>query len=171
MPIGLFNTGVGLKEGDPDPHWQVVARSDDPKFKPRPAVVTSVGPDYWANDPSQSQWISLGNGPPMLLPGVTCTFRTTVEIHGNAPNHQLPELAGRFRVYNHVKSIRLNGKELRMSKPHAVAGDSRPLQRLAVAEKDEGWVEGVNYVELEVSNESPSHTAGNSPILLRVQWR
>ena len=41
VPIKLFNTGVGLKEGDPDPHWQLVARSDDPHFKPRPAVVTA----------------------------------------------------------------------------------------------------------------------------------
>ena len=38
VPIVLFNTGVGLKEGEPDPHWQVVARSDDPKFKPQPAL-------------------------------------------------------------------------------------------------------------------------------------
>ena len=41
----LFNTGVGLKEGDPDPHWQLVARSDDPHFKPWPAVVTAAIPD------------------------------------------------------------------------------------------------------------------------------
>ncbi len=37
VPITLFNTGVGLKPGDPDPHWQIVSRSDDPTFKPRPA--------------------------------------------------------------------------------------------------------------------------------------
>ena len=40
--IKMFNTGMNLKEGDRDPHWQLVARSDDPKFKPRPAVVTET---------------------------------------------------------------------------------------------------------------------------------
>ena len=170
-PLKLFNTGVGLKEGDPDPHWEVVARSDDPNFKPRPAVVTAVGPEFAANDPGQSQWISLGNGPPILLPGVACTFRTTLEIRRGTPDRDLPDLAGRFRAYNHVKAFRLNGKDLRMSEPHAVAGDSRPLKRLAVAEKGEGWVEGLNHVELEVSNESPLRAAGSGPILLRVQWR
>ena len=25
VPIKLFNTGLGLKEGEPDPHWQIVA--------------------------------------------------------------------------------------------------------------------------------------------------
>ena len=79
-PLKLFNTGVGLKEGDLDPHWQVVARSDDPNFKPQPAVVTAVGPGHLANDPGEAQWISLSNGPPQLPNGVTCTFRTTFEI-------------------------------------------------------------------------------------------
>ncbi len=42
MKMKLFNTGIELKEGDADPHWQIVAVSNDPKFKPQAAVVTLV---------------------------------------------------------------------------------------------------------------------------------
>ena len=42
VAIQAFNTGAGLDEGQPDPHWQLVARSDDPSFKPQPALVTAV---------------------------------------------------------------------------------------------------------------------------------
>ena len=63
LPIVLFNTGVGLKKGDPDPHWEVVARSDDPKFEPRPAVAWGVHDEiYLEDDPARSQWLSLAAG-------------------------------------------------------------------------------------------------------------
>ncbi len=66
VPIKLFNTGVGLDEGQPDPHWQLVARSDDPHFKPRAAFVAAVSnapAGMWlANEPSHSQWIAISSG-------------------------------------------------------------------------------------------------------------
>ncbi len=63
LPIALFNTGVGLKKGDRDPHWQVVARSDDAKFKPRPAVVRGFEADiFLKDDPARSRWLSLAVG-------------------------------------------------------------------------------------------------------------
>ncbi len=91
MPINAFNTGVGLKEGDPDPHWQLVARSDDPHFKPRPAVVTRTvtadGRALWSrNEPTQSQWISTADGLPELPDHVIYTFRTTFELPGLMPD-------------------------------------------------------------------------------------
>ena len=63
VPIKLFNTGLGLKEGGPDPHWQLMAVSNEPKFQPRPAVVSSLPYRIWlANDPGRSQWISTADG-------------------------------------------------------------------------------------------------------------
>ena len=61
--IKMFNTGMNLKDGDRDPHWQCVARSDDAKFKPRPAVVTD-GRDRRrvTNQSDRSQWISAVGG-------------------------------------------------------------------------------------------------------------
>ena len=95
MPINAFNTGVGLKEGDPDPHWQLVARSDDPHFKPRPAVVTRTvtadGRALWLrNEPTQSQWISTADGLPELPDHVIYTFRTTFELPGLMPDRRAP---------------------------------------------------------------------------------
>lgn len=90
MAMSVFNTGRGLKEGQPDLHWQLVARSDDPKLKPRPAVVTRVDPKQtWnghsANDPARSQWLSTAGDMPDLPSGVTFTFRTTFELTGLLP--------------------------------------------------------------------------------------
>ena len=165
---------MGLKEGDPDPHWQVVARSDDPHFKPRPAVVTAVGPDRLANDPAGSQWISIGNGPPELPPGVTITFRTTFELRGAAMPTSRSFRACRAEGDKHVKAVRVNGhragrlgdENVRMPKqaynPRRQAGG--PLV-------GKEWVEGTNYVDIDVTNEDPSHPAGGGPILLRVTWR
>jgi hypothetical protein len=160
-PFKLFNTGVGVNEGDPDPHWQVVARSDDPSFTPRPAVVTAVGPNYLANDPAEAQWISLSNGPPELPNGVTCTFRTTFEIRGAKPTDPMPDLGGRFGFGNDTRMIaaRVNGKD-------AYA----PKDASGLPSAGKRWVEGINYVELDVANKDPSHGAGTSVILLRVVW-
>ncbi len=86
VPIKVFNTGVGLKEGDPDPHWQLVARSDDPHLKPRPAVVTLIDPRHFqSNDPTRLQWISTAGDLPKVPDGVTYTFRTTFELVDAVP--------------------------------------------------------------------------------------
>jgi hypothetical protein len=166
-PFKLFNTGVGAKEGDPDPHWQVVARSDDPNFKPRPAVVTAVGPNYLANDPAEAQWISLSDGPPELPNGVTCIFRTTFEVRGAKLTDPMPDLAGRFGfgANTRVKAIRVNGKNVYAPKD---AGGLRA--QISVPPAGKRWVEGVNYVELDVTNDDPLRRAGTSPIFLRVVW-
>ena len=50
-PIVLFSTGVGLTEGDADPHWQLISRSDDPTFKPRPARVRVRATPLWKTIP------------------------------------------------------------------------------------------------------------------------
>ena len=165
-PIMRFNTGAGLKEGDPDPHWQIVAMSNDPNFKPRPAVVTAVGPGYQPNDPARWQWISLGNGLPDLPNGVTCTFRTTIEVKGTPRPDQYRSLLQLSILLNKkLKAVRINGEEM---SPHQPSNNSRPQADVAVAGTK--WRKGVNYLEFDVTNEDPSRADGTSPILLRVSW-
>ena len=112
VPIVLFNTGVGLKEGEPDRHWQVVARSDDPKFKPQPAVLR--GPSYNAleNDPDHSQWLSLVGGEADLPEEVVYVFRTTFDLTGTLPSTAV--VRGKFMADDRVVAIRLNGRSLRV---------------------------------------------------------
>ena len=166
-PNTLFNTGVGLKEGDRDPHWQVVARSDDPNFKPRAAVVTAVGPPYLANDPAQSQWISLGNGASEVPRGVTLTFRATIDVDERVtlPSNSIFEF--QFMSEGRVKAIRVNGRNAPVPKNPLYPDAPAPRPNVFQAAR---WVHGVNHVEFDVANEAPSHTVGSSPILLRVQW-
>ena len=83
-PIKLYSTGVGLKPGDHDPHWQLVAVSNLPNFKPRPAVVRVDNSLYLTNDPARSQWISAAAGMVWFPNQVTYTFRTTFELAGGS---------------------------------------------------------------------------------------
>ena len=104
VPIVLFNTGVGLKEGDADPHWQLVARSDDPKFKPQPGRVRVAGDNALENDPARSQWLSLGRRRCRLAGGrclrvshdvrsdgdVAVDGRLARQVHGRRPRRGDP---------------------------------------------------------------------------------
>ncbi len=157
--------------GRTDPHWQLVARSDDPHFRPQPAVVTSLIPanraraSVWApNDPAVSQWISTANHAPELPNGVTYTFRTTVELPGLMSGRAA--LHGWYVVDNVVKAIRLNGKSLPVQE-----WDFNPQLYHSFA-ADTGFVEGTNTLEFDVYNGSsiPGDDVGTSgPMLLRVE--
>ena len=168
MPIKLFNTGVGLKEGDPDPHWQVVARSDDPNFKPRPAVVTAVGRRLPGEQSGPVAMDLAGQRRARFPNGVTCTFRTTFEIKAALPPGQGTDLAGQLNAFSYVKAMRVNGKVMPLPKDPRDPGKSHPPAGASSAGKK--WVVGVNYVEFDVTNEAPSHPRDTSPILLRVAW-
>jgi hypothetical protein len=162
VPIKLFNTGLGLKEGDADPHWQVVARSDDPQFKPQQAVVTASHYFWMSNSPGFSQWISLENGPPELPDAVTYTFRTTFELP-SPPEGAV--IRCRFIVDNHVRAIRLNGREL--SVPEHPYENYREFTEMKI---DEGFVAGENVLEFEVSNGREKPELGElSGLGLRVE--
>ena len=119
IPIKLFNTGIHVAEGQPDPHWQVAVGGYDKKgtsSTPRPAIVSSVTGDiassWLPNEPEKSQWIStVGNA--ARVPGdVIYTFSTTFELTGVRP--ETARLSGWFYVDNHVRAIRLNGREMRV---------------------------------------------------------
>jgi hypothetical protein len=150
VPIKVFNTGVGVNEGDEDPHWQIVARTDDPHFEPRPAVVTAVGPTCMPNDCSRSQWISTANHLPLVPDNVTYTFRTTFELADLLAGSAV--LRGQFVVDDRVAAIRLNGQSVPM--PEGDSGPHSEYRRFAAAK---GFVEGVNTLEIDVYNGDPAY--------------
>jgi hypothetical protein len=170
MPIKLFNTGIGLKEGEPDPHWQVVARSDDPAFQPRPALVTPVvWPKHLANIPHRSQWISLA-GLSRIPNGVTYVFRTTFELPAAATKSAM--ISGRFIADNCVTGIRLNGRPIDVPKQDQSRNNISPFFEFHAFTIKQGFVAGVNVLEIDVWNGMEYSFAGDgtkSPMSLRVE--
>jgi len=163
VPIKIFSTGIGLKEGDADPHWQIVARSDQPDFQPCQAVVTKVSsPFFLANDPEHSQWISLSGELSDLPNDVIYTFRTTFELEAD-----VAILRGWYIADNRVRAVRLNGNVVESpdyeSKP--------PFNRFRSFTIKEGFVVGKNTLEIDVENGSPrasDQALKHSPMLLRI---
>ena len=175
-PIETFNTGIGVKVGDPDPHWQLVARSDDPHFKPKAAVVTSVIPTlYLSNEPSRSQWVSSsGLAPtpdavymPVLPVNVTYTFRTKFDLRDVSPASVV--LRGRFLTDRRVTAIRLNGKAMPVPKQ----GKSVTFDHFDSFFVNEGFVKGSDMLEFDVfsgpSDPSVLPEQPNRPMALRVE--
>jgi hypothetical protein len=149
MRITVFNTGVNLKEGDPDPHWQLVARSDNPKFKPRPAVVANTDAYPWlSNQLDRSQWISAAARDPFMPDGIVFTFRTAFDLKGMRASTAV--LHGGFVVDNHVRAIRLNGREVPVPK-HGY----EEFGFFHGFSADRAFVEGVNVLEVDVENGIP----------------
>ena len=162
VKIEAFSTGFGLKEGDADPRWQLFARSDDPQFQPRAAVVTGTcgNANFQTNEPARSQWISIGDGMPKVPNGVIYTFRTSFELPSDEASIFI-----NFLVDNHINDIRLNG--VSVSVPEHPYG--QPSQRnLRI---DKGFTEGVNVLEFDVENGAPLESAAENPMALRVELK
>jgi hypothetical protein len=151
VPIKLFNTGVNINPGDPDPHWQIAARSDDPKFQPRAAGVVAMTNSYWVvNQRDRSQWISVRGGELTYEPDdAVYTFRTTFDLSGMRAATAI--LHVRFAVDNHIRAMRLNGQSVRVP-PHGHQ-DFGFLQAFSVRH---GFVEGANVLEIDVENADPA---------------
>ena len=175
--IALFNTGVRLKKEAPDPHWQVVAASNDPQFKPRPALVTAIGTGYESfflpNDPARSQWIAsaldgiMRFGPSIISHSqrsprgrIVYTFHTTFDLSGMLPDTAI--LQGRLLAGNNVAAIRLNGRNLDVPKYKW----TKSLIHWATFQTDRGFVEGINVLEIDVFNDCYE---GNGHVLCRVE--
>lgn len=157
---GLFNSGVDddgnpLADNQVDPHYELIV-SADPGF-PGPDAVTlnpgfPVGP-WWIEGPG-SRWIvpqaAAGNGAPGLY-----TFRTTFDLLGFDPTTVV--LFGNWSSDNGIPELRLNG----VATGQGHGGD---FTKLAEFEVTDGFVEGLNTLEFDVSN------AGDTPnpIGLRV---
>jgi hypothetical protein len=148
-PITLFNSGVGLKEAEPDPHWQVIARSDDPKFKPQAALVRGPGGNALENDPTRSQWLSLVAGEAEVPEDVVYVFRTTFNLNGLLPSTAV--LRGKFIADDRVNAIRLNGRKLKVP----LQPDGGPFIHWTQFHATTGFVKGVNVLDFEVLNADP----------------
>jgi hypothetical protein len=171
VPIKLFNTGMGLREGDEDPHWWVVARSDAPDFQPRPAIVTSVAREpvrLLPNIPYRSQWISLSKYLAEEPNDVTFTFRTTFNLGDELPQRVV--LRGRFLADNCVGELRLNGEKISLP----VQNIEAPFASFYTFAIERGLRSGMNVLEFDVINGAGNLSdkeAGKttSPMLLRVE--
>jgi hypothetical protein len=148
VPIKLFNTGAGLKMGDPDPHWQVVSRSDDPNFKPRPGIVVKPVPPNGADHPPRSQWISPTRDG-VLPDDVVYVIRTTFDLTGLLPSQAA--LRGRFIADDRVTAVRLNGRKLKVPFQH----EGEPFSHWSSFSANAGFVKGTNVLEIDVLNSSP----------------
>jgi hypothetical protein len=150
LPIALFNTGIGLKKGDRDPHWQVVARSDDAEFKPRPAVVRGLEAEiFLKDDPAHSQWLSLAAGDVAFPEEVVYVFRTTFDLTGRLPSRAV--LHGKFLADDRLVGIRLNGRRL----PVPLHRDGMPFLAWTGFQVSSGFVSGKNVLEFDVLNANP----------------
>ncbi len=167
-PFEVFGTGAGVKEGEPDPHWQLVARSDDPAFEPRPAVVTTISGEFsdkFRPNDDNSQWISAGGDMPLMTEHVTYTFRTTF-ILAEVPKEKTIVLRGGFMADNHVTAIRLNGRAV-AAPEH---GYQAPFNHYFQFSVNAGFVAGGNVLEIDVLNEAPGlRSSPSSPMALRVK--
>ena len=149
VAVKVFNTGANLKVGMPDPHWQIIARSDNRNWNPRPAVVSEPKDTSWqANNASRSQWISLAAGGAMQPNRVTYTFRTTFDLTGTRPATAV--VRGRFIVDNHIKAIRINGRQVQVPSHEYEEFDAWCPFTIT-----RGFIEGVNVLEFEVENGLP----------------
>ena len=167
VPIKVFSTGMNTTEGQPDPHWQVVAVSNEPTFRARPALVSRAAPQWLTNDSTtQSQWISVVGDASSLPFDVTYTFRTTFELApGERPDSA--KLTGWFLVDNHVQAIRLNGHEVVVLE-HGYF-NYELFRRFSIAR---GFVTGTNVLEFDVFNGAPGmHEGPYNPMGLRADFQ
>jgi hypothetical protein len=150
-PIALFNTGIGLKAGEPDPHWQIVSRSDDPKFKPQAGIVRGMKPDnfFMVDDPNRSQWLSLLAGDRNFPEDVIFVFRTEFDLSEMLPSTAV--LRGRFVADDRIVAIRLNGRRL----PVPAHPDGGPFLNWTSFQIASGFVKGKNVLEFDVLNANP----------------
>lgn len=166
VPIRIFGTGAGLKAGEPDPHWQVIARSSDKQFQPRPAMVfepvrrvsQANGKDvleqvfehgvWLANDPPNSRWISLAQE---TIPfGEVVTFKTTFDLTGLMP--QSVEMEGQYIADDQVVAVRLNGHPWRVA-PESEGHSAFTVWRVFQIPAGH-FVAGENSLEVDVLNQA-----------------
>ncbi len=155
VPIKLSNTGFQLKEGDFDPHWQVVARSDDPNFTPQQALV--IGSDSrhkLVNTSSRPSWqVSLSSKP--LPNNVRYTFRATFDLTGLDPASA--EIHGSILADDIIVAVRLNGH--RITEDRIEQANAEYLRFWAAG--PERLVPGLNVMEVDVLNQG--HPLDASP--------
>lgn len=171
-PIPMWNTGVGLKPGDTDPHWRLISGSDPYGPYPRDSVVTQGDTrSYKDNKPEVSQWISVAEeGYPGVPPESVHTFETTFEL--NDYDLDTVYVVGQILVDDAVNELRINGKPVPF-KRWVTTWDEFDFKSFHPIEIFEGFVEGTNVISIDVYNSpsNPRAPADFNPTGLRVEWQ
>jgi hypothetical protein len=178
--LPLCGTGMGLNSGDSDPHWEIVAVSSEPAFKPQDAVVMAPRNEYVNGARDEAQWLATAAKPVDMPSGCRWTFRTHFDLSGFDP--ATARIDSRIAVDDYVVEVRLNGNPLVLPKGIAESWNYTSWTPLAI---DRGFVEGVNTLEVVIEN---SGNGGNkkaqnnpvarsnegpciNPMALCMQWR
>ncbi len=162
FPLPLYSTGVGLAEGDDDPHWEIVAAKNVQNFSPQQAVIATPAHSYGPHDSVQSQWVSLTKELSGVGENTSFTFRTTFDLSGFDP--ATASIVGSFSVDNQVTAIRVNGIEVLVPE-HPADG----FQKMFSFSVDPEHLEaGRNRLELDIFNGSEDKVEITSPIAVRV---
>ena len=171
-PLDLSNTGVGLSEGDEDPHWQVVDTPEESFKRSQFVVVCKPDERYLENDASNSQWVSLPNWR-TSQPNSCYTFQTSFELNGY--DLSTIQFFGRLLADNGIQAVRVNGQPVKVeSWIDNVSKQEFSHSQFRIVNITEGLVVGKNVVEIDVWNgifQEPAEWRGMpNPMALRVEW-
>jgi hypothetical protein len=167
-PFPLFSTGVGLEPGAVDPHWEIVAESDAPDFRPRPAVVS--GADMQPGPPGETAKSLSDANPPRSAPDACrWTIRTHFDLAGFDPTTAVIE--GQYLADDFLDAISLNGTPI-LVPPHSPRDSSSG--RWTPLKITKGFVAGANTLEIVLENSTlsaPGKLSVGNAMTWCVQWR
>ncbi|MCG8450565.1 MAG: hypothetical protein MI725_13430 [Pirellulales bacterium] len=172
-PISIWNTGVGAKLGSLDPHWRVVAGSEEFGSYPRQATITDGDTgSYKDNRPEVSQWISVTETSyPGVPPESTHTFETTFDLTGY--DLDTVYLIGYFLVDDAINELRINGHPVEYER-WVTTWDDFDFKSFHPIEITDHFVPGENVISIKIYN-SPTHPGlapgTPNPSALRVEWQ
>ncbi|MBX2852268.1 MAG: FecR family protein [Phycisphaeraceae bacterium] len=164
-PIQLPGTGFGLRVGQPDPSWQIIAIDGQPLESPQTVRVDdrSKYVDLVPNDPERSQWLSWN---PRIVQDHVCTFRTTVTLpDGIDPATARIEM--RYYADAQVQAIRVNGNRRVLETCPTIFGTWEEH----TAHITEYLKTGDNIIALDVANLQPTPGQGAGLVGLKLEWR
>jgi hypothetical protein len=152
-PIALWNSGIGLSEGDEDPHWRITAGPKGGSYdKPQFGVVCKPDERYSANEPQRSQWLSFARD---VRPGGRAksifTFETTFDLTGFDPSTVM--VAAQILADNGVRAVRINGHSVPLVPWDDNAdGQTFKSDQFRLVKMRDGFVPGKNKLEIDVWN-------------------
>jgi FecR protein len=176
-PIQVWNTGIGLREGENDPHWTVTTGDNRVGPYPQPAVVAVPDACYGINEPERSQWISVRRGTTRGVPAWSrYTFESTLDLTGFDLGSVW--VFGQVLADDGVDEVWLNGKRLSI-KPWKDWSYGVQFVNFHPIEIRSGFVPGVNRLAFVVKNETiitPSKKGFDlpdrpNPMAFRAEWQ
>jgi hypothetical protein len=174
-PITLWNSGIGLAEGDEDPHWRITAGPKGGSYdKPQFGVVCKPDERYAANEPQRSQWLSFARDVrPGGLAKSIFTFETTFDLTGFDPSTVM--VATQILADNGARAMRINGNSVPMTPwDDNASGQTFKSDQFRLVKIRDGFMPGKNKLEIDVWN-GIYRTVGSerepNPMSLRVEFQ